>query len=179
MRALLEQLSPQIATLLRKRGHDVGAVAEREDLIGSSDRTILEVAAADGRAVITNNIKDFRPLAAERLARHQAHGGLILLPSRTTRTRALVEPLADAIEAVLRANPDGLDSSERSIGPLKDSCARHGARTRCLRKRAVPATARYSPGRVEVVNIPPAVARRTMPGSRTRAAAAIQYARGV
>lgn len=122
MRALLdEQLSPQIATLLRDRGHDVVAVAEREDLIGSSDRTILEVAAAERRAVITNNIKDFRPLAAERLAREQAHGGLILLPSKRTRTRALVERLADAIEAVLRANPDGLDSSERWIGPLTES----------------------------------------------------------
>lgn len=122
MRALLdEQLSPQIALLLRRRGHDVVAVAERKDLSGSSDRAILEAASAEGRAVITNNIKDFRPLAAERLARHQGHGGLILLPSKRTRTRALVERLADAIETVLRANPDGLQSSERWIGPLKAS----------------------------------------------------------
>jgi hypothetical protein len=119
VRALLdEQLSPQIAALLRQRGHDVVAVRERDDLVGRSDRIILDVAAAESRAVITNNIKDFRPLAAERLARGQSHGGLILLPSKRTRTRAAVEPLADAIEIVLKAEPGGLESSERWIGPL-------------------------------------------------------------
>ena len=119
MRALLdEQLSPHVAAVLRKRDHDVIAVGEREDLIGRSDRYIIEIASTTGRAVITNNVKDFRPLAAERLARGQAHGGLMLLPSRRVRTRALEERIADAIEAILRANPDGLESSERWIGPL-------------------------------------------------------------
>lgn len=119
MKTLLdEQLSPQIAVLLRQRGYDIVAVADRTDLVGSSDRTILEVASSELMAVVTNNIKDFRPLAAERLARGQAHGGLILLPSSRTRTRAAVAALADAIESVLRDHPDGLGSSERWIGPL-------------------------------------------------------------
>jgi hypothetical protein len=119
VRALLdEQLSPQIAALLRQRGHDVVAVSERDDLAGRSDRVVLDVAFAEARAVITNNIKDFRPLAAERLARGRSHGGLILLPSKRTRTRAAVEGLADAIETVLKADSDGLESSERWIGPL-------------------------------------------------------------
>lgn len=122
MRALLdEQLSPQIAALLRQSGHDVVAVAERGDLIGRSDRIILDLASAERRAVITNNMKDFRPLAAERLARGQRHGGLILLPSTRTRTRALVDRLASAIETVLKDHPDGLESSERWIGPLTDA----------------------------------------------------------
>ena len=122
MRALLdEQLSPQIATLLRERGYDVVAVADRTELIGSSDRVLLEVASGERRAVITNNVKDFRPLAAERLARGQTHGGLILLPSSRTRTRAPVERLADAIESVLRSHPDGLASSEQWVGPLTSS----------------------------------------------------------
>ena len=122
MRALLdEQLSPQIATLLRERGYDVVAVADRTELIGSSDRVLLEVASGERRAVITNNVKDFRPLAAERLARGQTHGGLILLPSSRTRTRASVERLADAIESVLRSHPDGLASSEQWVGPLTSS----------------------------------------------------------
>lgn len=122
MRALLdEQLSPQIAALLRQSGHDVVAVAERGDLIGRSDRIILDLASAERRAVITNNIKDSRPLAAERLARGQRHGGLILLPSTRTRTRTLVDRLASAIETVLKDHPDGLESSERWIGPLTDA----------------------------------------------------------
>jgi predicted nuclease of predicted toxin-antitoxin system len=124
VKALLdEQLSPQIAAQLRERGHDVIAVGEREDLMGSSDRHIIDVAFTEGRAVITNNVKDFRPLAAERLARDQQHGGLILLPSTRMRTRALVEPMADAIDAVMRANPHGLESSERWIGPAKGFAA--------------------------------------------------------
>jgi predicted nuclease of predicted toxin-antitoxin system len=119
VRALLdEQLSPQIAALLRQRGHDVVAVGERAELVGRSDRIILDIASTEHRAVITNNIKDLRPLAAERLARGQTHGGLILLPSNRTRTRAVAEALANAIAAVLDGHPYGLESSERWIGPL-------------------------------------------------------------
>ena len=119
MKALLdEQLSPQIAVLLRKEGHDVVAVVEREDLVGRTDRVILEVASSKGRAVITNNIKDFRPLAAEKLARGQTHGGLILLPSVRSRTRRAIPALVAAIGKLLGDHPEGLTASERWIGPL-------------------------------------------------------------
>ena len=119
MRALLdEQLSPQIAALLREAGYDVLAAADRDDLVGHSDRIILEVASSEGRAVVTNNIKDFRPLAAERLAQGQTHAGLILLPSSRTRTRSAIRTLAGAIETILRDHPDGLSGSERWISAL-------------------------------------------------------------
>lgn len=118
MKGLLdEQLFPRIAALLRQAGFDVVAVAERDDLAGSSDRAVLDVAAAEERAVITNNVKDFRPLAAERLAQGRSHAGLILLPSKRTRTRAAVATLASAVEKVLRDHPAGLAGSERWIGP--------------------------------------------------------------
>ena len=119
MRALLdEQLSPQIAVLLCQREFDVVAAADRSDLVRCSDRVILQIASTDLQAVVTNNIKDSRPLAAERLARGQSHAGLILLPSSRTRTRAAIGALAASIEAVLREHPNGLTSSERWIGPL-------------------------------------------------------------
>ena len=119
MKALLdEQLSPHIAVLLRQAGLDVIAVAERAELVGSNDRAIFEVASSEGRAVVTNNIKDFRPLAAESLATGGTHPGLILLPSTRTRNRAAVAALATCIEQVLRDHPDGLDDSEYWIGPL-------------------------------------------------------------
>ena len=119
MRALLdEQLSPQIALLLRQAGCDVEAVADRPDLMGRSDRFIFEVASKDGRVVITNNIKDFRPLASEWLAQGRMHAGLILLPSSRTRTRGAISALVDQIQSVLLANPDGLNGSERWISPL-------------------------------------------------------------
>lgn len=119
MKALLdEQLSPQIATLLRRDGLDIDAVADRPGLAGRSDRFIFEVACSEGRAVITNNIKDFRPLAAQWLAEGRVHSGLILVPSARTRTRDANAMLADRIATLLRQNPEGLASSERWIGPL-------------------------------------------------------------
>jgi predicted nuclease of predicted toxin-antitoxin system len=120
VRALLdEQLSPQIAALLRKAAYDVEAVADRDDLVGRSDRIVFEVAGREGRAVVTNNIKDFRPLAAEWLAQGRVHAGLILLPSTRTRTRQAIVAIADAIETVLSHHPDGLAGSERWIGPFR------------------------------------------------------------
>jgi len=120
VRAILdEQLSPQIAVLLRKAGYDVDAAADREDLVGGSDRIILEVACREGRAVVTNNIKDFRPLAAEWLAHGRVHAGLILLPSTRTRSHNAIAAVAAAIESVLRDYPDGLSGSERWIAPLQ------------------------------------------------------------
>ena len=121
MRAILdEQLSPQIAVLLRKAGCDVDAVADRDDLVGRSDRIVFEAACREGRAALTNNIKDFRPLAAEFLAQGGLHSGLVLLPSARTRSRDAIAVIASAIENVLRDNPGGLSASERWIGPLKD-----------------------------------------------------------
>lgn len=120
MKALLdEQLSPQIAVLLRHAGYDVLAVADRADLAGSSDRVVFEVATREDRALVTNNIEDFRPLAAERLATGRTHAGLILLPSARRRTRSAVPALAVAIEAILRDHPDGIAGSERWVGPLQ------------------------------------------------------------
>jgi CBS domain-containing protein len=120
VKALLdEHLSPQIAAILREGGYDVVAVAERGELVGSIDSTILEVATGEGRAVITGNVKDFRPLAAERLAQGRTHGGLILVPTTRSRTRAATAALASAIEKVLHDHPDGLPGSERWIGPLR------------------------------------------------------------
>jgi predicted nuclease of predicted toxin-antitoxin system len=121
VRAILdEQLSLQIAVLLRQAGYDVNAVADRADLVGRSDRIIFEAAFSEGRAVVTNNVKDFRPLAAEWLAEGRVHAGLILLPSTRIRTRHATAAVTAAIENVLRDHPDGLTGSERWIGPLPD-----------------------------------------------------------
>jgi predicted nuclease of predicted toxin-antitoxin system len=113
-----EQLSPRIGELLRERGHDVQAVGDRSDLAGRPDRLVLEVADAEDRAVITRNVKDFRPLAAARLARGDSHAGLILLPAGRARTIGAVELLADAIERIFVQHHEGLRASERWIPPL-------------------------------------------------------------
>jgi Domain of unknown function (DUF5615) len=119
VRVLLdEQLSGQIARLLRERGLDAHAVVERPDLLQASDREVMDAARREDRAVVTNNIKDFRPLAADRLADGRGHAGLILLPARRSRTRGATGTLADAIETVMRAHPDGILDTEHWIAPL-------------------------------------------------------------
>ena len=119
MRALLdEHLSADIAVRLRSRGYDVVAVVERPDLLARDDATVLAVATLEGRAVVTSNVRDFRPLAAAQLARGKQHGRLVLLPSQRIRTRYAVAALARAIERVLQDHHEGLASSERWLGPL-------------------------------------------------------------
>jgi hypothetical protein len=118
VRALLdEQLSGQIARLLRERGLDVEAVVERSDLVQAPDDEVIDTAAREGRAVVSNNIKDFRPLAAERMSDGRGHAGLILLPARRSRSREATGALADAVEAVMRAHPEGIPSAEHWIAP--------------------------------------------------------------
>jgi len=120
MRALLgEQLSPEIARELRRRGCDVDAVTERPDLVGASDEQLVELAGREDRAMITNNIRHFRPIAAQRLAQREGHAGLILLPSTRARNRAAIGPLVSAIQAIIDGNPDGIHSSERWIASLE------------------------------------------------------------
>jgi len=111
-----EQLSGQIAHLLRERGLNAQAVVERADLPQAPDHEVRETASREKRAVVTNNVKDFRPLAAERIADGRDHAGLILLPA--TRSRDAIGALADAIEAVMRAHPDDIPGAEHWIAPL-------------------------------------------------------------
>lgn len=119
MKALLdEQLSVEIALQLRRRGVDVEAVTERPDLLRASDERLVEVAMREGRAVVTNNLRHFRPLTAQLLAQGKQHAGLILLPSKRARNRDATGALADAIEMVMRANPDGLANAERWLPPF-------------------------------------------------------------
>jgi uncharacterized protein (TIGR00725 family) len=86
---------------------DADAVADREDLAGSSERIILEVASSEGRAVITNNIKDFRPLAAKWLAQGRTHAGLIREPSflDSRRRRPRIRAAAQSLEQI--SDPGG------------------------------------------------------------------------
>jgi Domain of unknown function (DUF5615) len=116
VKALLdEQLSSQIARLLRERGLEVEAIVERNDLPQAPDSEVMEVAAREQRAVVTNNIKDFRKIAAERLAEGRGHAGLILVPSSRGRRRDHTGALANAIEALMRAHPGGIPDAERWI----------------------------------------------------------------
>ncbi len=81
MKLLLdEQLSPTIAEQLRTRGHDVVSATEA-NLTGVADERILSAAVRDRRAVVTNNIKDFRPMHADYLKTDTRHYGIVFVPT--------------------------------------------------------------------------------------------------
>jgi predicted nuclease of predicted toxin-antitoxin system len=79
VKLLLDEMwPPSIAVQLRQRGHDVVAVAERPELMGQTDDAVWAAAQADGWVVVTENVVDYRPLAAEDLRQGRSHCGLIL-----------------------------------------------------------------------------------------------------
>lgn len=118
MKVLLdEHLSPLIAQALRDLGFDAQSVSARSDLMSTSDEALVEVATAEGRAVVTNNVKDFRPVAADRLVGGAGHGGLILLPARHTRTRRATGRLTEAIAEIMTAHPSGIADREVWVAP--------------------------------------------------------------
>ena len=106
MKLLLdEQLSSVIAQQLRDQGHDVVAAIE-VGLTGATDDQVLSSAARDRRAVVTNNIKDFRPLHADYLKTIATHYGIIHVPSgKYSLKRAQLGPLITALALLLCQMP--------------------------------------------------------------------------
>jgi len=51
-----------VAEQLRRRDHDVIAVAERADLRGTPDENLLAWARTEDRALVTDNQRDFIPI---------------------------------------------------------------------------------------------------------------------
>ncbi len=100
---LNEQISPAVSARLRERGFDV---VSPHDLgtRGVSDALQFAWSMANGRAIVTYSIADFRPLADQCLALGQNHSGLILVSERSIPQR---DPgaLLRALEAALKAHP--------------------------------------------------------------------------
>lgn len=116
MRLLLdEHFSPLLAASSRGRGHDVIAVAEREDLRCRRDQVILEAATADRRAVVTGDVRDFMALGARRLRDRKPHLGVVLVARQAfPRHRHGVGRIIRALEALLERHP----GDEDLVGPV-------------------------------------------------------------
>ena len=83
MRLLLDEMwPPAIARALRERGHDAVAVAERPDLRGQPDEVIFSEALAESRAIVTENVVDYRPLASAALRAGRDSPTLIFTSNR-------------------------------------------------------------------------------------------------
>ncbi|HET7854520.1 MAG TPA: DUF5615 family PIN-like protein [Candidatus Methylomirabilis sp.] len=89
-----EDLSPQIAERLRKRGIDAVSAFEAGN-VQLSDREQLACAAQGGRCLVTRNVRHYILLAHEAIRRQEPHAGIILCsPSiRGFETGAIVHGL--------------------------------------------------------------------------------------
>jgi Domain of unknown function (DUF5615) len=101
-----EHYPPEIAEQLRGRGHDVIAVKERPHLIGRSDRVQFAGSRDERRAIVTEDVGDYRPLLASAVRRGERTFGLLCVnPRRFPRRRGEVGRLIAALDAFLAANP--------------------------------------------------------------------------
>ena len=110
-----EMLSPAIAQQLRDRGHDVESIKGEPLHEALSDPEVMSLAGAQGRALVTNNLVDFRPLHHEAISPGgPGHFGMVFMPSDYRRTKADIGGIVDALEAKLAESPgdDALASGE-------------------------------------------------------------------
>jgi Domain of unknown function (DUF5615) len=112
MRLLLDEMYPvAIAEGLRRRRVDAVAVTERPELRNMPDPDLFAAAQEAQRAVVTENVRDFVPIANDYDARGVAHHGLVLVhpgtyPRGSSRTiGAMVSALATLSRELRETEP--------------------------------------------------------------------------
>jgi hypothetical protein len=113
-RLLLDEMfSPTVAAALRDMGHEVVAIAEHGGMRAMSDEEVFAWAASQGRWLLTENIKDFRPLVLRALQAGTTVAGILYTSSRAfPRSRKNPGPLIQAIHAWLLSGPPEAPLSE-------------------------------------------------------------------
>jgi Domain of unknown function (DUF5615) len=113
-----EMFSPLVAAELRARGHDAVAIKERDEWQSLSDPDVVALARTEQRAVVTANLRDFRPLHAELVAAGgEGHAGMVFVPTSFRLTRAATGQIVAALETRLAEYPcdDDLANGETWI----------------------------------------------------------------
>ncbi len=108
MRLLLdEMISWKIAVELRNRGHDVFAVKrDRAVLESRADPTVLAAAASERRAVVTNNVRDYRAAHVGARTGGEDHYGVVFTHDDTLPRHKAGFPLwVSTLETLLEAHP--------------------------------------------------------------------------
>jgi hypothetical protein len=105
-----EMFAPAIARELRSRGHDVESVSARSDWRALSDAEVMEVARRERRAIVTNNLRDFRSLHHEAIVPGgSGHFGMVFVPGSYRRTKADIGRIVTALEHKLDEYPEEED----------------------------------------------------------------------
>ena len=107
MRLCLDELyTPLIAAQLRELDHDTISVHDRGCLLGTPDRELLELMAAEGRALLTANVADFMVLVSRlALEGRDHHGVLLTSDAAMPRSRNTIGLYVRTIDRYLVAHP--------------------------------------------------------------------------
>ena len=105
MKLLLdEHYANQIATELRAAGHDAVTVSELE-IKGIDDESLLELAASEDRALLTNNAGDFMPIIGRWATSGRDHCGLLFTSdSSMPRHKGTVGLYVRTLRTIMEAN---------------------------------------------------------------------------
>lgn len=119
MRLLLDEMFPAtMAERLRDdHGHDVVAVCERQWLRGRPDDEVFAPAQEDRRAIVTENVSDYRLLGRQSEAGGRVHHGLVFTTNRRypRHQPATIGRLVIALAELLDAEPESAPPSNREI----------------------------------------------------------------
>ncbi|HSF87310.1 MAG TPA: DUF5615 family PIN-like protein [Acidimicrobiia bacterium] len=108
MKLLLDEMhAPGIADSLTDQSFDVVAVAAQPGLRGMPDEDLLTYATNHDRVLVTENVADFMPLAAQWAGAGKAHAGLIFTNPRRFNRANLAYPgnVVVALNALLSKPP--------------------------------------------------------------------------
>ncbi|MEV4707989.1 DUF5615 family PIN-like protein [Actinoplanes sp. NPDC049316] len=107
IRLLLDEMFSQtIADALRAKGHEVVALVGNTEMRAMPDEDVYAWAAANGYWLLTENVRDFRPIMLQCRQTGTATTGLLFTSSRTfPRSRQNIGPLVDALHSWLSAGP--------------------------------------------------------------------------
>lgn len=108
-----EHFSPEIARQLRAQGHDVIAVKEHPDLIGRPDRVHFASMPEQRRAIVTQDLGDFRPLLAEGMRSGTKTYGLVCVPARISLSRQALGQVVESLAQLLQQHPSDEDLINR------------------------------------------------------------------
>ena len=114
-RLLLDEMfPPALAAQLRQRGHDVIAVTDDAELRGMNDADLWNHARLTGRRLVTENVKDFRPLLVGTLDTDHP-GGLFTSSRSFPRSRNTLGLLIEGLDTWLSTSTD--QSREQWLRP--------------------------------------------------------------
>jgi hypothetical protein len=117
LRLLLDEMyAPAIAAELRARGHDVASVHDSGYALrtGASDADVFAAAQIEERVLVTENVRDYRPLESGLVVDGSHHAGLAYTTNRQfpRGDPATVGQLVRALDALLG---DATDMRDRSM----------------------------------------------------------------